>query len=300
MAVRRSVAAIALGLVVLAGPISAATAGAESEAVKRGAYIYRAAGCEGCHTDRKSGGAPLAGGRPLKTPFGIFYAPNITPDPTHGIGDWTEANFVRALRQGLAPNGSHYFPAFPYPSYSGMTARDLSDLWCYLRTVKPVARANRPHDIDFPFGWRTLVAVWKWLNFETGPTTTETGRSVAWRRGAYLVRAVGHCSECHTPRGVLGGPKKDMFLAGAKDGAEGEAVPNITSDRETGIGAWSESDLLFLLQSGITRDGDVVGGAMSEVVEHSTSKLVDADRRAIIEYLRTVPAKRNRIGRRQP
>ncbi|MBI4183048.1 MAG: cytochrome c [Proteobacteria bacterium] len=285
-------------LLILAAVYSVAPAAkaAEEDPVARGERVFAAAGCYACHTDVKGGGGPLAGGRALKTPFGIFHTPNITPDRETGIGAWGEADFIRALREGLARDGGHYFPAFPYASYSGMSDRDAADLWAYLRTVPPARRENRPHDLGFPFGIRALVGVWKWLYFAPGRFRPDPARGEAWNRGAYLVQALGHCGECHTPRDLLGGPKREMVLAGTSAGPEGGKVPNITPDEETGIGKWSEGDIVSLLEIGMTPDGDVVGDTMGEVVRHATGKLPKEDLKAIAIYLKSIPAVRNRVS----
>lgn len=270
---------------------------ADADAVKRGAYLFNAAGCVSCHTDFKNGGPPLAGGRALKTPFGTFYGPNITPDVEHGIGGWSDADFVRALRQGVAPDGSSYFPVFPYTSFTRIREQDLLDIKAYIFSLPPSPTPSRPHEIEFPFGWRFLMGAWKWLNFEPGPMAAAAdGDELA--RGAYLVEALAHCGECHTPRDMLGGSDREQALAGATEGPEGESVPNITPDPETGIGDWSVQDFLWLLKAGILPDGDVVGSLMGEVVEHSTSKLTEADQRAIAVYLRSRPAVRHKVGKR--
>ena len=197
---------------------------------KRGEYLSKAGGCLGCHTveakDAKDKPVPYAGGRALKTPFGTFYGPNITPHPQAGIGRWSEADFVRALREGRRPDGAHYFPAFPYPSFTLITDPDLRDLWAYLRSLPQSSRQSEPHDLGFLYRWRFLVGFWKWLFFTPGPFVPDPGRSAVLNRGAYLVQALGHCSECHTPRNFLGGAKKDKFLAGAKD-----IAPNLTPTR---------------------------------------------------------------------
>jgi len=274
----------------LAVTLAAATVmAAEPNAVERGRYLFDAAGCAGCHTDKKNKGDPLAGGRALRTPFGTFYSPNITPDQETGIGGWTVDDFDRALRQGVAPNGSSYFPAFPYTAYTRMTRRDIRDLWAYIATLPAAQKANRPHDIAWPYGWRPLLAVWKALYFTPGRLPPGSGR------GAYLVEALGHCGECHTPRHALGGFKSGLAFAGTRDGPTGGLIPNITPDRETGIGKWSEGDLDSLLDLGMLPDGDFVGSEMGEVVEHTTSRLTKADRKAIIGYLRSLPAVRHLV-----
>ena len=286
----------------LLGPAAAAAAfalwsgtAAAAEAEARGAYLFAAAGCAECHTDKAGKGAPLAGGRRLKTPFGDFYSPNISPDPEHGIGRWSEDDFRRALRDGIAPDGSHYFPVFPYASYTLMTDPDIRYLWAYIASLPPRATPNKPHRVDPPFGWRWLVPLWKWLYFNPGAITPDQGRSGRWNRGAYLVRALGHCAECHTPRGLLGGPLADMDMAGTRQGPEGGSVPNITPDADTGIGRWSKSDTHSLLKMGMTPDGDFVDGAMGEVVDGTTGRLTEPDLRAMIDYLRSLPAISNRV-----
>lgn len=260
----------------------------DAPSAQRGAYVFAAAGCAECHTDKKGHGKPLAGGRALKTPFGTFYSPNITPDPRYGIGRWSDADFRRALREGIGPDGTHYFPVFPYPSFTNMTEADIRDLKAYLFTLPPVAQPNKPHQIKFPFGFRPLMAVWNRLYLARGPFRPDPARSATWNRGAYLVRALGHCGECHTPRNALGALGWDRPLSGTEHGPEGNAVPNITPDKETGIGGWSERDITYLLETGFKPDGDVVADGMSEVVDDSTSKLGPDDRAAIVQYLKSL------------
>jgi mono/diheme cytochrome c family protein len=252
---------------------------------KRGEYLAKAGGCVGCHTEEKKDAVPFAGGRALKSPFGTFYGPNITPHPEAGIGRWTEADFVRAMRQGDRPDGKNYFPAFPYPSFTKIVDRDLRDLWAYLRTLAPSSRTNQEHQMHFPFGWRFLVTFWKWFFFTPGPFTNFPGLSDIANRGAYLVQALGHCSECHTPRNFLGGPKTSRFLAGGK-GPDDKNVANLTP---TGLKNWSDNDLLDFFAIGTTPDGDVPDEAMGEVITNTTSKLVATDVNAVIAYLRTLP-----------
>jgi len=252
---------------------------------KRGEYLAKAGGCVGCHTETRQGAVAFAGGRALKTPFGIFYGPNLTPDQNAGIGRWSEADFVKAMRRGLRPDGANYFPAFPYPSFTKIADADLKDLWAYLRSLPPSARANQPHDLRFPFSWRLLVWVWKWLFFTPGPFTPDPSRSAALNRGAYLVDALGHCGECHTPRNFLGGSKTSRYLAGGKLPGEGSA-PNLTPTR---LKKWDTKDLKDFLQTGMTPDGDVVAETMGEVITNTTSKLTSPDLDAVLAYLRSLP-----------
>lgn len=255
---------------------------------KQGEYVLRMGGCIACHTDEKNGGAALAGGRALKTEFGTFYSSNITPDPETGIGGWSTGAFVRALKEGLSPSGQHYYPAFPYPSYTKMTEQDLVDLKAYLDSIEPVANEVRGHDLSFPFNIRPILAGWKLLFFDSTPFEPDPGESESWNRGAYLVQGPAHCGECHTPRNLLGGPDHARFLGGNPVGAEGKAAPNITP-HEDGIGDWSAVDIAFSLESGLTPDYDSFGSGMGEVVKDSTSHLTKVDRDAIAEYLLSLP-----------
>jgi mono/diheme cytochrome c family protein len=252
---------------------------------KRGLYIAKVAGCLGCHTEARQGAQPYAGGRALKTPFGVFFGPNITPHPQAGIGRWSEQDFVRAMREGRSPGGAHYYPAFPYPSFTRMSDQDVRDLWSYLRSVPQSNRANRAHELEFPFGWRRLVWGWKLLFFKPGPFVPDPAVSAVLNRGSYLVNALGHCGECHTPRNWLGGPKNDRFLAGAKR-VEGGRSPNLTPTR---LKKLSDTELKEMLQSGLTPDGDALSESMLEVVENSTSQLSAEDLSALIAYLRSLP-----------
>lgn len=283
---RAAWAVLILGLVVAAGSASAQAPAPDPEAVKRGEYVFHAAGCLSCHTDVKNKGEPLAGGREMKTPFGSFFGPNITMHPAFGIGRWTEAQFRRALREGIRPDGAHYFPSFPYTSFTLMSDADIADLWAYMRTLPAVARPNTPHDIRFPFNIRLGLAVWKWLFFTPGEFKPDPAQAAEMNRGAYLTNALSHCGECHTPRNWMGARDRSRHLGGGAI-AEGPA-PNLTP-HPTGLGKWSPADLLDLLKMGMKPDGDFVGGEMGEVVQETTGKLSEADLRAMIAYLRALP-----------
>jgi len=261
----------------------------------KGAYIFKAAGCTGCHTrnDDRKNGIFLAGGRAFKTPFGTYYSPNITP-ASDGIGSWTQPNFRNALRHGVAPDGSNYFPVFPYVSYTRMSDRDIENLWTYMKTLQPVDRKNKEHDVNIVFGSRFLMHFWKLMNFQEGTVQNDPAKSEEWNRGRYLVEALGHCGECHTPRNALGASKSDMYLAGAVNGPDGDTVPNITPDKETGIGAWAVDDYDSLLSMGMLPDGDFVGGSMGEAIEN-TEGLTNTDRTAIAVYLKSIPAISHKI-----
>ena len=248
---------------------------------KRGEYLAKAGGCLGCHTEEKDKATPFAGGRALKTPFGTFYGPNITPHPQAGIGRWSEADFMRALREGRRPDGAHYFPAFPYPSFTLINDADARDLYAYLRSLKPSERPNREHDLGFFYRWRFLVGIWKWLFFTPGPFVPDQAASPVLTRGRYLVTALGHCGECHTPRNFLGASKKDQAFAGAKD-----IAPNLTPTR---LAKKGDGELKEFLRTGLTPDGDVAAESMAEVVQNTTSQLTPADLDAVVAYLRSLP-----------
>lgn len=278
---------------------SISTTGDQSAAA-RGEYIFRAGICAGCHTDTKGGGAFLAGGRPIKTPFGVFYSPNITPDPDTGIGGWSDADFTRAMTEGVAPDGTHYFPIFPYTSFTGMKPADVTDLKAYLNTVPPVKRANLPHDVAAPFNWRFTVGAWKLLFFKRGPFQTRADRSAHWNRGAYLATALAHCTECHTPRNPLGGLDRDLWFAGTLQGPEGQRSPNITPHGATGIGRWSADELADLLKTGLKSNFDDVQGTMGEAVEQGFKYLSDDDLAAIADYVMSLPPIDNLVPVKAP
>ncbi len=267
---------------------AAAPAAAGDAAVKRGEYLFVAADCTSCHTDTQHKGAFLAGGPPLATPFGVFYAPNITTDPHDGIGNWTEADFHRALRSGIGHGGEYLYPVFPFTSFTNLTDQDIADLYAYLRTVPPVAQPNKADDITPPFGWRFLLWFWRALFFREGPLPTGPGHDAEWQRGRYLAEAVAHCQECHTPRNLLGALDESVAYSGNPDGPDKQDAPNITSDPSSAIANWSVDDLTQLLTDGQTPDFDYVGSGMAEVVK-GTGALTKADRRAIAVYIKSQP-----------
>ncbi|MGD9538058.1 MAG: cytochrome c [Alphaproteobacteria bacterium] len=291
-----AVAALAAGLAGVAGGLGAAEPGP----VERGEYLIRAAGCVACHTDKQGGGAALAGGRAIKTAFGTFYSPNITPDPETGIGQWSDEDFVRALSEGVAPDGAHLYPAFPYASYTYMTREDMLDLKAYLFAQPPVRRENTPHDLGFPFGWRFVNWPWQVLFLPSGPFEPDPALTPELNRGAYLVKALAHCGECHTPRNLLGAMDDGDFLAGTKDGPDGETVPNITPDAATGIGEWSVNDIVFLLRTGFLPSGNDVQGSMREAIDDGLKFLTQADLEAIAAYIKSVPAIENKVREKRP
>ena len=276
---------------------SAASAVDDPGAIARGEYVFHAAGCLACHTDEEGKGAPLAGGRALVTPHGTFYTPNITLDPEHGIGRWSEADFVRAVTEGIAPAGSPYYPAFPYTAYTRMRREDVQALWAYLQSVPPAARPNRPHELPAYLQSRVVNWVWRGLYFRPGAYQDNPARGGEWNRGAYLAEAMAHCGECHTPRDSLGGLEAGKRYAGTAQGPEGAVVPNITPDRQSGIGRWRTDDLAYFLESGATPGGDYTGGLMADVIEHGTRHLTEADRQAIAAYVLSLPPVENTLKR---
>ena len=260
--------------------------GAHAEAVKRGEYLARLGDCIACHTRAEPGAAAFAGGLPIPTPFGTFYTPNITPDEKTGIGDWSEEDFVRAMRDGILRDGSNAFPAFPYVFFNRLREADLRDLWAYLRAIPPVERRNQGNTLPFPLDVRFAQYGWKLLFFypNRGTFVDDPARSEAWNRGAYLVEGLGHCSMCHTPLNVLGAPRKTYYLSGAF--IDGYWAPDIT---RRGLESASRFQVADVFDDGrlINRAGPV-RGPMEDAIHDSLRFLTDADRVAIAEYLKSV------------
>ena len=249
-----------------------------------GKTMFNIGGCAACHAPGKDQRTRLGGGAALKSPFGTFYAPNISSDRNDGIGAWTEAQFVTAMNKGTSPAGEHFYPSFPYTSYQRMAFSDLRDLFAYLKTLPAVQGRVRDHDLPFPFTIRRLLGGWKLLFLDGKPFTPDPAQSVQWNRGAYLVNGPGHCAECHSPRNSLGGMLSGEQFAGGPN-PEGEGwVPNIT---QKGLGGWSVKDIAYLLQSGMTPYFDSVGGSMTAVIRN-TSQLSDADRLAMAVYIKSL------------
>lgn len=251
---------------------------------ERGAYVARLSGCIACHTDEQAGGELVAGGPPLKTQFGTFYAPNITPDEEHGIGTWSLNDFARALRYGTSPSGEPYYPAFPYTFYSKLTDQDIADLWAAFKTVPGAKNASPEQDLRFPFNQRWTLRGWQRLFFEPGDLKADPGKSELWNRGRYIVTGPAHCGACHTPRNPLGAEQAEQALHGAGGLPGGERSPPITPTTLLEKG-WTETNLAFGLRFGTKPNGDVLGGSMGEVIRDGTSWLSDEDLRAIAHYL---------------
>ena len=253
--------------------------------IEKGKYIFHASGGCSCHTDTKNNGAFLAGGRPINTPFGTFFGTNISPDPSTGIGKWTDEDFVRAMTKGLSPEGNHYFPVFPYTSFHNITQEDLIALKAYLFSIPAVNQKNIPHELILPFGRQALLMIWKNVVWSPQTFISNPEQTKSWNRGAYIAQALAHCGECHTPRNLLGGLKTYLHFSGSKEGPEGELAPNITPHKITGIGDWTKVDISYFLETGMKPDGDYTQGLMAEVIEHGYYYLKVEDLDAVAEYL---------------
>ncbi len=291
--------AILAGALVLSAPGPAAAQPAPgADLVTRGRYVFAAAGGCGCHTEKDK---PVnSGGRRYDGPFGTVYSANITPDRQTGIGGWTDEQIITAIRVGRRPNGERLIPVHPYPVFNGMAEEDLRALVAFLRSLPAVNRPTPPKRITVPLFETVFLPGWL-AAFAPRETPPPTAPTAGLARGEYLVRAVSHCGECHTPRGVTQATDNTRFLGGNQHGPENSTVPNITPDRETGL-TWSEEEIAEYLGTGNKPDGDVAGGLMAEVIEGTAAGYKDlssADRLAIARYLKSIPAVRNKITRRQ-
>ncbi|MGY8637349.1 c-type cytochrome [Bradyrhizobium sp. 14AA] len=257
------------------------------ELVAYGKALVEAGGCAGCHTADPA--KPFAGGKRIDTPFGALYAPNLTPDRETGIGAWTDADFVRAVRYGVAPDGSNYYPAFPYPYFTRMTKDDTLAIRAYLGTLTSVTSRNKPPELRWPFGYRGLMRIWNAMYFKPGLFEPDQSQSAAWNRGGYLVTGLGHCGACHTPKNYFGADRDAQALSGNEVG--GWFAPRLDGAARTGLKSWSEGDITEYLQSGRNAKSHA-GGLMADVVVYSTSKMSEADLRAIAMYLKSLPPAR--------
>ncbi len=253
----------------------------------RGAKVFYASGCGSCHSTPTAAGKAalqLGGGQSFITPYGVFRAPNISMSQNFGIGRWNITDFENALRRGISPMGEHYFPAFPYTAYQHMTLQDVSDLWMFWQGLPSVETVSPPHELQFPFGFRRLVGFWK-LFVAAPDWHLKSPLDAGQERGRYLVEALGHCAECHTPRNALGGLISTHWLAGAENPSGKERIPNITPASLQ----WSLEEIADYLETGLTPDFDVVGGSMAKVVDN-LAKLSPEDRLAIAQYLKALPS----------
>jgi mono/diheme cytochrome c family protein len=254
--------------------------------VARGAYLARVGDCAACHTDR--GGAPYAGGKGIATPFGIVYASNLTPDLKTGIGGWSPAQFWRALHNGRSADGRLLYPAFPYPSFTEVTRADADALFAYLRSLVPVARPDRAHALRFPYGTQAALAVWRALFFAPAAFEPRVDRSAPWNRGAYLVRGLGHCAACHSPRNAFGATSESLELSGGLIPMQSWYAPSLASASEAGVADWPAAEVVALLRSGVTPRGATMG-PMAEVVFRGTQHLDEADAAAMAAFLKGLP-----------
>jgi mono/diheme cytochrome c family protein len=284
---------------------SAATVAREDAAlIEQGRYLATAGDCISCHTRPK--GVSFAGGLPLVTPFGVIYSANITPDVTTGIGAWSERDFARALHEGIAADGRHLYPAFPYTAYTKVTDHDVHAIYAYLRSLEPVRYTPPPNELRFPSSIRGLLAGWNLLYLQPGRYVSDPAKSAEWNRGAYLVQGLGHCGACHTPRSLLGGERMSEALAGGTylDEITDEVIndrvapmdertvrlwstPNLTQ-ASTGLAAWTVAEIAAYLKSGHNARAGAFG-PMSVVIASGTSHLSGEDIRAMAVYLKSLP-----------
>jgi mono/diheme cytochrome c family protein len=274
-----------IAVALLAGATQTARA---DDTLERGRYLSVAADCVACHTNPKQG-KPYAGGYAIASPLGEIWASNITPSKTHGIGTYSEADFAKAVREGVRKDGAHLYPAMPYTSYAKLTDEDVHALYVYfMQGVAPVDEEAHTTELPFPFSVRSSMAVWNLLFLDKAPFKPDPAKSAQWNRGAYLVEGLAHCSSCHSPRGLM------MQEVGGKAFAGGSLgdwyAPNITSHPISGIGGWTDDELATYLKTGRVEGKGQAGGGMAEAVSNSLSKLRDEDISAIVTYLRTVPA----------
>jgi mono/diheme cytochrome c family protein len=255
--------------------------------LKNGTEMFNIGGCAACHqTTGQKERLNLGGGLALNSPFGTFYAPNISPDKTNGIGNWSELQFVNAVQRGVGVNGEHLYPALPYTSYQHMKVSDVRDLFAYIKTLPVQSQDDKPHALGFPFNIRRTLGIWKLLYLDGKELPYDPAHDAKWNRGAYLVEGPGHCAECHSPRDALGGIIPSSRFAGGPNPDGKGWIPNITPHAD-GI-KWSADDMTNFLETGSTPDFDSAGGSMAEVIEN-TGRLTPADRQAMAAYLVTLP-----------
>lgn len=292
------VAAALFWLLTLPRPLAAAALPDQTGDPVNGKRMFWSGGCASCHAPRGAKGddkLKLGGGRELKTSFGVFRVPNISPDRQTGIGGWSALDLLNAMQRGLAPDGRHYYPAFPYASYARMQTTDIIDLKAFLDTLPVVRNAVADHDLGFPFNIRRGLGLWKLAYLRDAPVIALSGADALARRGRYLVEGPGHCGECHTPRDIAGGLNPAAWLAGAPNPEGKGVIANITPHGE-GLQAWSAKDIAYYLESGFTPDFDTVSGSMVAVQENMARLSAD-DRAAIAAYLKAVPARPNGYGK---
>jgi mono/diheme cytochrome c family protein len=254
--------------------------------VANGKVMFYAGGCASCHAPNQQAATRLSGDVEIKTPFGKFFSPNISPDPEDGIGRWSEAEFVTAMSMGTSPDGQHYYPVFPYTSYQRMQQADIRDLFAFLKTLPPVQGKPRAHELPLPIRFRRLLGGWKLFFLDGREFQADPAKSEQWNRGAYLVNGPGHCAECHSPRNLLGAiVTSERFAGGPDPEGSGGTIPNIT---QAGIGDYSEEDIERILETGDMPNGDSVGGEMRAIVRN-LAQLSPSDRAAMAAYVKSLP-----------
>lgn len=283
----RTILAFLISSLILCSAIAAARADSEPspETIARGKALIEAGGCASCHTADPD--KPFAGGTRIDTPFGVIYAPNLTPDRDTGIGAWSDADFTRALRYGVAPDGSYYYPAFPYPYFTRMTKPDTLAIRAYLATLAPFRNRVKRPELRWPLNYRIVMRLWNYLFFRPGLFEPDQFKSAEWNRGGYLVTGLGHCGTCHTPKNYFGADRRGLAFAGGA--VAGWFAPRLDGAERSGLKSWSGKDIAEYLQSGRNAKSHA-DGPMAEVVANSTSKMSDADVRAIAVYLKSLPA----------
>jgi mono/diheme cytochrome c family protein len=289
-----STAAVA-AILLLARPAPADVSHDSYVEIAQGRYLAAAGDCEACHT--APGGKPFAGGRAIDTPFGTIYSSNITPDLTTGIGGWSDAQFYRAMHEGIAADGHHLYPAFPYPWYTKLSRADVTAIRTYLRTLDPASNRTPDNRLTWPLGYRGLMVGWNGLFFRAGTFQPDLSKSEQWNRGAYLVQGAGHCGACHTQTNLFGATDKKDSLQGGN--LQSWYAPSLTSDLKTGVGAWTEEQIVTFLKTG-RNELSAAYGPMAEVVDFSTSQMSEADLRAIAVYLKNLPAETDKEKPKQP
>jgi mono/diheme cytochrome c family protein len=283
-------AILAVILLCSASGIARALTEPSEEIVARGKALAEAADCASCHTADPA--KPFAGGKRIDSPFGAIYSPNLTPDRNTGLGLWSDQDFVRALRYGVGPDGSHYYPAFPYPNFTKLIRDDILAIRAYLATLTPIENRPPPSEVRWPLSYRVVMRAWNYLFFRAGIFEPDQAKSTEWNRGGYLVEGAAHCGECHTPKNLFGADKRGQRFAGGSIG--GWLAPRIDGAEAGGLKSWSVEDIAEYLSSG--RNGKShAKGPMAEVVVASTSKMSDADVRAIAVYLKDLPAAGSRL-----
>lgn len=268
--------------------VSQALAQPEYDQVARGRYIATLGDCTACHTADPE--KPFAGGVKLNTPFGALVGANITPDPETGIGNWSFDDFQRAMSEGVGHGGKRLYGAMPFTAYTKVTRKDNEDLWAWLQTLQPVHQNVETNLLPFPFNVRTSLIAWNWINFDKGEFKPDMSKSAEWNRGAYLVEGLGHCGTCHTPKNLLGGDKNSQFVSGAV--VEGWWAPDLTSNDHTGLGKWTQEDIVTYLRTGMNRY-DIASGPMADAVKHSTQYWREEDLKAVATYLKAAPARKD-------